>query len=70
MAKTYGEGFQQPTDYETGDPIPGSPQIGIPTTNRPWRAGGNGIVVLHVNPAPESNESVNPSPITPNRKSN
>lgn len=64
MAKSYGEGFQQPLDYETGNPIPGSPQIGAPSTNRPWPS-GNGFVVITNMDALESNEPRDPSPIIP-----
>jgi hypothetical protein len=46
MARTYGEGFQKPIDYETGAPVQGAPLIGVPSTNRPWRAGGNGYITL------------------------
>lgn len=69
MSKTYCEGFQQPTDFETGAPIPGSPRIGRPTTNRPYQQGGNGIVVLNDATTPESNEPGNPSPAGPTRSS-
>lgn len=61
MSKEYGEGFQQPTDFFTGKPIPGAPLMGSPSTTR----SGNGIVILK--DAPESNEPGNSSPTGPTR---
>lgn len=54
MANRYGEGFQQPLDYETGQPIPGSPHIAI-------TGGGRGVVQLR----PMENTNLDGSPAAP-----
>lgn len=60
MARSYGEGFQKPIDLD-GAPVQGAPLIGSPTTNRPWRAGGNGIIIL---PDPDDDALKSKPPLT------
>jgi hypothetical protein len=43
MSKSFGEDFRQPTDFYTGQPIPGAPLVGRPSTSRPQ---GNGYVQI------------------------